>query len=120
MKSIMVSLVLVGICFAGSMYSMEEYNVTRAEINIIKAQKSYNKGQEAIGRMEANLMFSCCPDEESYVMHEATEKSKINDIFCKSRRYIKRVLNDKNVDEVTKKSALEIEKKIDAISWASK
>ena len=120
MKSVIVSLALISICFSGSIYSMEEQDNTKAINNAIKAQKLYEKGQEAIVKMGASMVFTCCPDRESYLMHEATEKSKINDLFCKSRRRIRDVLNDINADEVTKKTVLDIEKKIDAISWASK
>jgi hypothetical protein len=120
MKSVMVSLVLVGICFSANMYSMEQQDNTKAVNNAIKAQKLYAKGQEVISKMEFNSVFCCCPDEEGYNMIVAKERGKANDLFCKSRRSIQHVLNDKNADEVTKKTALDIEKKIDAIPWASK
>jgi len=120
MKSIMVSLILVSLCFAGSMYSMEQQNRTEAEKSLLKAQKAYNKGQKVISDMEFQMVFSCCPDQESYAMHVATERSKANTYYCKSRCYIQCILHDKNANEVTKKTALDIEKNIDAISWASK
>src|SRR5260221_7892300 len=120
MKSVMVSFALVGICFSVSMYSMEQQDNTKAVNNAIKAQKLYDKGQEVISKMEYISPFSCCPDQEANLKHEATEKTKANNLFGQSRGYIQRVLNDKNADEVTKKTVLDIEKKIDAIPWTRK
>jgi hypothetical protein len=109
---------------------MEEQNVTpysakatkggSAEINAIKAQKFYDTGREVISKMERTLVFANFGDKDACNIFVATERSKANDHFLKSKDYIKRVLNDHNADEVTKKSVLDIEKKIDAIPWASK
>ncbi len=116
----MVSLASVGMCFSASMYSMEEGNKTDAEKTLFKAKKTYDKGQGILSAMERSLVFSCNLDRETSIMHETTEKSRANTYFCKSRLYVTCILNDKKADEVTKKSALDIEKKIDAIPWASK
>jgi hypothetical protein len=118
MKCIMLSLTLVTVCCVNSMYSMEEQN--KAENNLIKAQQLYNKRQEIIRKMETKLEYTSFAGQEEYNTVVATETSRADRIFDKSRKRIQRVLNDKNADEVMKKSALDLGKKIDEISWASK
>lgn len=119
MKSGMALLILMSICFSAHTYSMEQDN-SRAVNNALKAQKLYNEGQEVLSAMEWALVLANFSNEEACNMFVATKKSEANNLFCKSRRRIQEVLNDKNSDEVTRKTVLDIEKKIDAIPWASK
>jgi outer membrane protein assembly factor BamD (BamD/ComL family) len=120
MNFVMVSLVLMGICSSANMYSMEQQDNTRTVNHALKAQKLYDQGQDVLSKMDLILACAYFGDKDEYNMFVITERSKANNLFCKSRRCIQDVLNDKNADDVTKKTVLDIEKNIDAIPWASK
>jgi hypothetical protein len=120
MKFTMVLLGLIIVCFPSNAYSMEKQNKTQVTDHLLKAQNNFDQGQKILSGMELKLALTSFASEEGYLTYVTTERSKANDFFCKSRRYVQRVFNNQDADEVTKNSALDIEKKIDAISWASK
>jgi hypothetical protein len=120
MQCIAVLRVLITVCFSVNMYSMEQQDNIRAVNKVLEAQHLYDNGQKVIAGIEFKLKFTHFGNQDEYNTFVETEKNRANHLFCKSRRRIERILDDQNVDEVTKKTVLDIEKKIDAIPWVSK